>query len=115
MEPETPESVEPLTDVMFRVDPTNDELIAVFPGLNDSYESPQHVVFYVHVGQHGDASLRGLIRTTRPVRDPARYADLKAELERIGYRLRVVERATRHHQHARYKQWMADRFTVTEG
>lgn len=49
---------------------------------------------YEHVGQHGGADGAGCVRRSTPA-TPEEYADLKRELERIGYRLRVVSRIPR--------------------
>lgn len=48
------------------------------------------VMSYMHVGQHGDAQMdwcAGLKTAT-----PEQYEDLKAELESLGYLLRVLKR-----------------------
>lgn len=62
-------------------------VIALFPedvdeGFCNSYE---------HVGQHGLADYPGVIRKTTPA-TPEEYADLKTELESIGYNLDVRTR-----------------------
>jgi hypothetical protein len=44
----------------------------------------------MHIGQHGAADPH-IVHDTRPAR-PHEYASLKAELERIGYRLTVRRR-----------------------
>lgn len=49
------------------------------------------VMSYMHVGQHSDACYPG---STKPA-TPTEYADLLAELIRIGYRPRVVRRMVR--------------------
>lgn len=48
---------------------------------------------YEHIGQHGGADYQHCISRTTPAR-PGEYADLKEELEKIGYKLKVVSRAT---------------------
>lgn len=69
-----------------------DGIIALFPDIPEY--RPDMRLSYMHVGQHGPASM-GLIggepRTTRPAR-PEEYAALKAELEARGYRLAVIQR-----------------------
>jgi hypothetical protein len=73
------------TNVYFRVFPTGD-VIALFP--DDPHDqSGREINSYQHVGQHGAAS-RDLITELRPA-TKAEYAPLHAELERIGYSLRV--------------------------
>ena len=63
----------------------SDEVIALFP---DMPSGRGFVTSYMHVGQHGDASYPGLMKTTRPARstDPDVIA-LTKELRRIGYKL----------------------------
>mgnify|MGYP001599051550 CR=1 FL=1 len=66
-------------------------VFALFPeideggGLCSSYE---------HVGQHGAADYQGCIARTTPA-TPAEYADLRAELEGLGYNLRIMKRRVR--------------------
>lgn len=81
------------TPVIFRKWPKSEggDVIAFFPadaGTNDYYNTCSS---YEHVGQHGSASV-DLINTLKPAK-PAEYADLKEELERIGYDdLKVYQR-----------------------
>ncbi len=79
--------------VVFRVDrsgPFKDQPIALFPTLTERRGG--FVTSYVHNGQHGSADYAGVVATTRRAR-PAEYADLKRELEQIGYCLKVVKRS----------------------
>lgn len=75
--------------VVFRIGGEFREPIALFPtiaegrGLCSSYE---------HVGQHGGADCSGIVARTRLAR-PSEYRNLKRELERIGYCLKVLKRA----------------------
>jgi hypothetical protein len=88
-----------MTKVVFRAW-TNGDILALFPELpatNDGYTCQS----YEHVGQHGAADYHGCLHQTRPATD-AEYAELKAELERIGYVLDVVKRVS-YHVH----QWRA--------
>lgn len=76
-----------ITKVVFRWWNVSKDIIALFPdtweyGFCNSYE---------HVGQHGDADYDGIIKQSRPA-TPEEYADLKAELESIGYNLKVMQR-----------------------
>ena len=81
------------TPVIFRKWPASEggDIIAIFPtelGTNDPYTSSS----YEHVGQHGSADPVGVIRDTVPAK-PSEYADLRAELEGVGYDdLKVVQR-----------------------
>jgi hypothetical protein len=80
------------TVVIFRVWPDG-QTMALFP------EDPSDVAgyfcsSYMHLGQHSGADYQGCVKATRPA-TPEEYADLKAELEGIGYNLDVKRRATR--------------------
>jgi len=55
---------------------------------------------YEHVGQHAAADYDLCIRNSRPASE-AEAADLTAELRRIGYRPRVLKRASRRHHEKR--------------
>lgn len=81
------------TTVLFRIwkDKTRD-LIALFPDIQagDAQDS-NRVQSYMHIGQHSGADYIHVIRITRPAK-PSEYADLKAELESIGYNLKVAKR-----------------------
>lgn len=68
------------------------DIIALFPTIPDDVLGSR-CLSYEHVGQHGGADLRGVISRTVPAK-PVEYAGLRRELERVGYRLRVVKRAT---------------------
>ena len=68
------------------------DIIALFPEIpasNDGYLCQS----YEHIGQHGAADYNHCLTKTVPA-DQAEYADLKKELESIGYCLKVVNRAT---------------------
>ena len=66
----------------------NDTVFAMFPSLK-GVDTPGSVTCYQHVGQHSSGDFSTCMRATRPAK-PAEYAALRRELERIGYRLRVV-------------------------
>ena len=55
---------------------------------------------YEHVGQHGGADYWGVIQATTPVQH-GEADDLAEELERIGYNLRPIWRASWHHHDKR--------------
>ena len=79
------------TKVIFRKYPTG-EIIALFP--EDPGTSSSHTCScYQFVGQHGSADPHGVIESTFPAR-PDDYADLKEELEDIGYVLDVKQKYT---------------------
>lgn len=86
--------------VVFRKWRDSGGVIALFPELPsdingwfcDSYE---------HVGQHGGADYHGVVSHTVPA-TPDECAALSVELDRIGYRLRPLSRASwRHHERRR--------------
>ncbi len=68
--------------VVFRKYPDG-ELIALFPNLPGG---PGLVTSYMHIGQHGDASMTVVKSQTSPA-TRAEAAELANELESIGYRL----------------------------
>jgi hypothetical protein len=55
---------------------------------------------YEHVGQHGGADYHGVIQATTPV-ELVEATDLSEELERIGYNLHPIQKASRHHHDKR--------------
>lgn len=78
--------------VVFRVwRATPKTVLALFPAED---EGSGHCSSYEHIGQHGGANYQGCIKATRPAQ-PEEYADLKRELERIGYELEIRTRYTR--------------------
>jgi len=90
------------TKVIFRADKRDGEIIAIFPasaGTNDPYTCS----CYVHMGQHGSASLDYVRQRTRPA-TPTEYRDLKRELRSIGYRLKIAKRMTRADDNSRLAQ-----------
>lgn len=82
----------PPVKVLFRM--FRGEVLALFPtecGTND----PGTCMSYEHVWQHGSADCAGIIRDSRPA-SRAEFAPLARELRRIGYRLDIRKRSTRH-------------------
>ena len=79
----------PKDKVVFRM--FNGEVIALFP--EEKWSDRGDVNSYMHVGQHGGADYSGVIRASRKA-TPKEYADLKAELKSIGYKVEVKERAS---------------------
>jgi hypothetical protein len=84
----------PVTIVQFRKF-KDGQVIAIFPEMQSSPEGYQ-CGSYMHIGQHGGCDPIDLKFITTPATE-AEYAPLKQELERIGYRLRVVERISHTH------------------
>ena len=75
--------------VIFRKWKDTGDVIAFFPDQKDR----EYIGSYEHIGQHGNATYphRGTVPAT-----PDEYADLLAELKRIGYDdLRIVKRVSR--------------------
>jgi len=79
--------------VVLRVWRDGGEVFALFPTL-PSDEYGRYCDAYAHVGQHSGADYWGCIQASRPA-TAAEGVSLVRELERIGYRPRVVQRATR--------------------
>ena len=82
------------TRVIFRIWPKSKggQVIAIFPSDAGTVNRPDTCLSYESVGQHCAATI-GLNRELR-LATPVEYADLAAELRRIGYRLKIVKRAT---------------------
>jgi hypothetical protein len=90
---------QPITLVIFRRWKDTGDLIALFPELPADYHA-RFVDSYMHVGQHGGADYHGVIQaTTAATAEDA--ADLRRELERIGYVLKPIQRASRRVHEAR--------------
>lgn len=96
-----------VTPVLFRVWRGNEGgVVALFPAELGVIGDHGSCSSYMHVGQHGNASLHGVIQATRSATE-AEYADLKRELESppYGYELRVYMRATKGHRKARMESF----------
>ena len=92
------QAVEP-TPVIFRKDRIkNFKVTAVFPTIPED-RSGYMMQCYAHIGQHGQCSMSWYIGT-RPAL-PDEFADLKRELESMGYVLDVCRRMTPRHKAAR--------------
>jgi hypothetical protein len=91
--------------VVFRRWKDNGDIIALFPELPADM-SGFYVDAYEAVGQHGGADYHGVIQKTTPcsLNDAA---DLVTELQRIGYILTPIKRASRVH-HDNRRQLAAD-------
>lgn len=68
----------------------NDEVIAIFPYIVGDM-NPGTCQSYMHFGQHGACDPHGIVHGTSPCL-PDEYADLKKELEQIGYELEVISK-----------------------
>lgn len=77
------------TKVIFRKF-KNGDVIALFPEL---ISWKHYITSYEHVGQHGDADYYVVLNQTKLAK-PEEYAELKSELERIGYDVVVYKRYT---------------------
>ena len=79
------------TTVIFRKWRGTKDIIALFPYVK---YSPGLCHSYMHVGQHGSAEYIHCIRSSVPATEEE-YKDLKAELEGIGYKLKIRKKRTR--------------------
>ena len=61
------------------------QIIALFPEL--PCDNRGNITSYMHIGQHAPAS-RFIVHDTKPA-NPEEYADLHAELQRIGYDIEI--------------------------
>lgn len=75
------------TLTIFRKYPDGD-IVALFPEVEGA---PGTCNCYVHVGQHGSAHYHHVIQKTKRA-TPEEYADLKTELESIGYTLKIRQK-----------------------
>ena len=76
-----------------------DDVFALFP--TDPADNYGHFcTCYQHVGQHGSADYGHCIASSRPA-TKAEARPLLQELRRIGYRPRVLQRASRRHHDER--------------
>lgn len=76
--------------VIFCIHPDNaDTVFAIFPHLPGNND-PKTMLSYEHVGQHGQAHI-SYVDECYVAKDPAQYADLKKELEGIGYELDIQD------------------------
>ena len=78
------------TRVIFKNTPKRNGLVEAIAFLVDCPANPGNILSYMHVGQHGEAS-RGFFYDCTPAK-PEEYADLKKELEFVGYDLQVRTR-----------------------
>lgn len=80
------------TDVIFRCDKHGDFKGVVFALFPHEVSTPDGcVTFYTHVGQHGSADYNYSVQKSR-LATPEEYADLKKEMEGLGYDLNIVKR-----------------------
>ena len=68
------------------------DVIAIFPEMQAN-EKPCDCGSYMHIGQHGAVSYL-FTRASKPA-SPEEYADLKVELESIGYNLDIKKKITK--------------------
>lgn len=94
-----PQENEPRIAVIFRKF-KNGEIIALFPELPGTND-PETCLSYQQIGQHGSAGV-DLCDRTKPAK-PEEFASLQAELESIGYRLRLCTKRTAKMDRARLK------------
>lgn len=92
------------TDIIFRVDTTKDfkgTIFAIMPHLVADYTG--RITTYQHVGQHSSGNYQTCLQTSRPANE-LESADLKAELESIGYNINIVKRQNRSKYLKGYKE-----------
>jgi len=80
------------TDIIFRKEKSGDfkgTIFALFP--HECGDRNGHVTSYQHVGQHSTAHYMGCIADSVPATEEE-YADLKREMESLGYNIKVVKK-----------------------
>jgi hypothetical protein len=80
---------EQVTKVVFRK--FQGEVVALFPE-EAATLNPILCTCYAHMGQHSAADYYGVLTSSKPATD-AEAADLKAELESLGYNFKVYRRS----------------------
>jgi hypothetical protein len=80
------------TKVIFRVDESNGEVVALFPRAPADVKG-LYCTCFTHVGQHGRADHAFVVRHTRAA-TAAEAFDLADELKGRGYKLVVARRVT---------------------
>ncbi len=92
-----PQAKDPVVIRVWNGDP--DDVFALFP--TDPADNYGHLcTCYQHIGQHGGADYGLCIRKSRPA-TRREAAPLLTELRRIGYKPRVLQRASRCHHDQR--------------
>jgi len=93
-----------ITDVIFRVDNTKDFKGTVFALLpHECCDIKGSVTTYQHVGQHSSADYQHCIKNSR-IATELEYADLKKEMEDLGYDLKVIKKQNYHKFLNSYKE-----------
>jgi len=82
-----------LDTVIFRKWRKTGEIIALFPGIAADLDG-KRCQSYEHIRQHGGVEYNHVIRQTTKA-TPIEYGALKSELEKIGYALRIKNRASK--------------------
>lgn len=67
------------------------DIVALFPYEKYSDSNPSLCMSYAHIGQHGGADYWQCVKNSK-LATPEEYADLKQELEEIGYNLKVAKK-----------------------
>lgn len=75
-------------NVVFLRDQDGGDIFAVFPCIQESIDT---IKCYSHQGEHSKVTLTYCAACVE-VTDPVKYSDLANELDRIGYKLRVVSK-----------------------
>ena len=78
-----------ITEVIFRVDTSKDKwgVFAILP--YEMFDTNGNVTVYAHIGQHFSGNYTHCVATSKlaVLED---YKDLKAEMESLGYNLKVI-------------------------
>ena len=92
------------TDVVFRFDNTKGFKGTIFALLpHEVCDFDGNVTTYQHVGQHSAGDYNHCIKTSRPATE-AEYADLKKEMEGLGYDFKVVKKQNRNKYLKSYRE-----------
>ena len=91
---------EPKTKVIFRY--FRGEVVAIFPEIAGTYDSGT-CSCYASMGQHSACNPYLVIDDSK-LATPEQYADLKQELENLGYNLEIIKR----HRYSHYETRKAE-------
>jgi len=91
-----------ITEVVFRRFPEDNAIIALFP--YEIYNGRGGINSYMHIGQHGEAEYSACVKNASLAKE-SEYADLKSELESLGYNLKVIKRRNYNRYLTAQEEW----------
>jgi hypothetical protein len=89
-----------ITEVTFRKF-KDGQVIALLPHEVSDYDG--NITSYMHIGQHSSATYNHVVSMTK-LATPRDYADLLAEMESLGYNIKVISKQNRTKYLANYRE-----------